>query len=164
MVKARSTTTRTETSRKAKTAPFATPIMHGVHPGLISEILGDFRLTDGRTMAEHGREGVVKNLSDFYRKSRQIEDIVHQFVAVYARALRRRETMTRLDLADEKVRARAFRAMAEDSRQFHEVIEAMQAWCKKDRPARQTRVVPDDGSTLVARALRQHKLRRKSAS
>lgn len=129
------------------------------HPDFLRQILGDLRLGDGRTVAEHGRERVLKNLSDFYRKSHQVERLVHDFVAVYIRATRRLETMTRLDPSDEKARARAFRAMAEDSHQFHEIIEAMQVWSKKNRP--EPRIVPDDGSTLVERALRQHKLHRK---
>ena len=43
-----------------------------------------------------------------------------------------------------------------------EIIEAMQVWCKKNRP--EPRIVPDDDSTLVERALRQHKLQRKYVS
>lgn len=129
------------------------------YPDVMRQVLGDLRLADGRTVAEHGRERVLKNLSEFYRKSHQIEGLVHDFVAVYVRATRRLETMARLDPNDEKARARAFRAMAEDSHQFHEIIEAMQVWCKKNRP--EPRIVPDDGSTLVERALRQHKLQRK---
>lgn len=131
------------------------------YPDVMRQVLGDLRLADGRTVAEHGRERVLKNLSEFYRKSHQVERLVHDFVAVYIRATRRLEAMSRIDPDDEKARARAFRAMAEDSHQFHEIIEAMQVWSKKNRP--EPRIVPDDGSTLVERALRQHKLQRKQA-
>lgn len=157
MVKAR-TTPRSE---PAKRTPSLLALVRNRqrYPDLMRQVLGDLRLGDGRTVAEHGRERVLKNLSEFYRKSHQVEKLVHDFVVVYQRATRRMETMTRLDPGDEKARARAFRAMAEDSHQFHEIIEAMQVWSKRNRP--EPRIVPDDGSTLVERALRHHKLERK---
>ena len=67
------------------------------YPDVMRQVLGDLRLADGRTVAEHGRERVLKNLSEFYRKSHQVERLVHDFVAVYVRATRRLETMARLD-------------------------------------------------------------------
>ena len=91
MVKTRSTTPRAESARREKAAAATMPADERLHIGLWQEILGDVRLADGRTVAERGRDKVVKNLSDFYRKSRQIEDLVQEFVAVYVRASRRLE-------------------------------------------------------------------------
>lgn len=129
--------------------------------GLWQEILGDVRLADGRTVAERGRDKVVRNLSDFYRKSKQVEDLVHEFVAVYVRASRRLESFKKLDPDDAKARARVIRAMTADSMEFHEIIEGMLNWCKKNQAT--PRAVPDDGATLIARAIKRHRLRGKSS-
>lgn|GEM_PF-6844080 len=161
-MKTRSTTPKTESTRKEKTAA-ATPAEERLHVGLWQEILGDVRLADGRTVAERGRDKVVKNLSDFYRKSRQIEDLVQEFVAVYVRASRRLESFKKLDPDDAKARARAIRAMTADSMEFHEIIEGMQNWCKKTQTQAAARTVPDDGTTLIARAIKRHRLRGKSS-
>lgn len=159
MVKTRSTIPRAESgARKDKTATRTPSAEERLHIGLWQEILGDVRLADGRTVAERGRDKVVKNLSDFYRKSRQIEDLVQEFVAVYGRASRRLENFKKLDPDDAKARARAIRAMTADSMEFHEIIEGMQNWCKKTQlPPRR---VSEDGTTLIARAIKRHRLRK----
>jgi len=161
MVKTRSTIPRSESAKREKPAAAAGAADERLHLGLWQEILGDVRLADGRTVAERGRDKVVKNLSDFYRKSRQIEDLVHEFVAVYVRASRRLETFKKLDPDDAKARARAIRAMTADSMEFHEIIEGMQNWCKKNQQP--VRAIADDGPTLIARAIKRHRLRGKSS-
>ena len=161
MVKSRTTIPRSEGTKREKAT--ATPVSadERLHMGLWQEILGDVRLADGRTVAERGRDKVVRNLSDFYRKSKQVEDLVHEFVAVYVRASRRLESFKKLDPDDAKARARVIRAMTADSMEFHEIIEGMLNWCKKNQAS--TRAVPDDGATLIARAIKRHRLRGKSS-
>ena len=51
--------------------------------------------------------------------------------------------------------------MTADSMEFHEIIEGMQNWCKKTQAT--ARSVPDDGTTLIARAIKRHRLRGKSS-
>lgn len=158
MVKSRSPLSREEARREKES--LAAIEEERIHIGLWQEILGDVRLADGRTVAERGRDRVVKNLSDFYRKSRQIEDLVQDFVGVYVRASRRLETFKKIDPEDAKARARAIRAMTQDSQEFHEIIEGMQNWCKRNR--QQVRTLPDD-TNLIARAIKRHRLRGKSS-
>ena len=158
MVKSRSPLSREEARREKDN--LAAIEEERIHIGLWQEILGDVRLADGRTVAERGRDRVVKNLSDFYRKSRQVEDLVQDFVGVYVRASRRLETFKKIDPADAKARARVIRAMTQDSQEFHEIIEGMQNWCKRNR--QQVRTLPDD-TNLIARAIKRHRLRGKSS-
>lgn len=157
MAKSRSPVTQEEAQQEKE--DLAAIEEERIHIGLWQEILGDVRLADGRTVAERGRDRVVKNLSDFYRKSRQIEDLAQDFVGVYERASRRLESFKKIDPEDASARARAIRAMTRDSQEFHEIIEGMQNWCKRNR--HKARALPDD-TTLIARAIKRHRLRGKS--